>query len=79
MLEYQNTKTFLLKDTLQISLKTFFLKLKTQFHRDMLLMILMVKKLFEHFMKKNYKKTNQQKFRIEEVIKKEETNCFGRR
>ena len=78
MLEYQNTKTFLLKDTLQISLKTFFLKLKTQFHRDMLLMILMVKKLFEHFMKKNYKKTNQ-KFRIEEVIKKEETNCFGRR
>ena len=42
-------------------------------------MILTVKKLFEHFMKKNYKKTNQQKFRIEEVTEKEETNCFGRR
>ena len=35
----------------------------------------MVKKLLEHFTKKKYKKkTNQQKFRIEKVIKKEETN-----
>ena len=58
MLEYQNTKTFLLKDTLQIGLKKFLSlkKLRTQFHGHMLLVILMVKKLLEHFMKKNCKK-----------------------
>ena len=36
----------------------------------MSLMILMVKKLLEHFMKKNCKMIDQQKFRIEKVIKK---------
>ena len=36
----------------------------------MLLIILMVKKLLEHFMKKNCKKTNQEKFRIEKLIMK---------
>ena len=35
----------------------------------MLLMISMVKKLLEHFMKKNYK-NNQKEFRIEKVIKR---------
>ena len=35
----------------------------------MLLIISIVKKLLKHFMKKNYK-TNQQKFRIEKVIKR---------
>ena len=30
----------------------------------------MVKKLLEHFLKKNYKSTNQQEFKIEKVIKK---------
>ena len=33
-------------------------------------MILMVKKLLEHFMKKNCEKIDQQEFRIEKVIKK---------
>ena len=57
MLEYQNRKPFLLKDILQIGLKKFLLlkKLKIQFHGHMLLMILMVKKVLEHFMKKNCK------------------------
>ena len=56
MLEFQYTKTFFLKDTLQIGLKKFFLlaKLKIQFLGHMLLMILMVKKLQECFIKKNY-------------------------
>ena len=36
----------------------------------MLLVILMLKKLLERFMKKNCKKTNQEVFRIEKVIKK---------
>ena len=36
----------------------------------MLLVILMLKKLLKRFMKKNCKKTNQEVFRIEKVIKK---------
>ena len=36
-------------------------KLKIQFHGRMLLMILMVKKLLEHFMKKNYKRLIENK------------------
>ena len=36
----------------------------------MLLKILKVKKLFEHFMKKNCQKTDQQEFRIEKIIRK---------
>ena len=52
ILKYQNTKTFLLKDILQIGLKKFlwFRKLKMLCHGHMLLM---TKKLLEHFMKKN--------------------------
>ena len=58
MLEFQNIKTFLLKDILQIGERRFSLliKLKTQFLRLMLLVIWMVKKLLEIFMKKNCKK-----------------------
>ena len=33
-------------------------------------MILMVKKLLEHFMKKELQKTNKKEFRIEKVIKR---------
>ena len=51
-------KIFLLKNILQISLKTFLWlnKLKIQFHGHMLLMTLKVKKLLELFMKKNFKR-----------------------
>ena len=51
-------KNILLKDTHQTGLKKFLLlvKLKIQFHGHMLLMISMVKKLLEHFMKKNCKR-----------------------
>ena len=51
-------KTFLLKVILQIGLKKFLLlkKLKIQFYVYMPLMILMVKKFLEHFMKKNCKR-----------------------
>ena len=71
MYEFQNTKTFLVKDTLQIGQKKFLSlkKLKTQFHGNMLLVILKVKKLLEHFMgKKNL--GFRIEFRIEKVIKK---------
>ena len=72
MLEYQNTKTFLIKDILRIGLK----KLKILFHGHMLLIISMVKKLLKHFMKKNYKKTNKQGFRIEKVIKRKGNKLY---
>ena len=54
MLEFLNTKIFLLKDIHQIGLKKSLLlvKLKIQFHGHMLLMISVVKKLLKHFMKK---------------------------
>ena len=57
-LEYQNTKTFFLKDMLQIGLIKLFWskKVKVLFHGHMLLMISMMKKILERFMKKNYKK-----------------------
>ena len=58
MLEFQNTKTFLLKDMLQIGQKKFLLlvKSKIQFFGLMLLVNWMVKKLLEVFMKNNSKK-----------------------
>ena len=58
MSEFLNIKTFLLKDTCQISLKKFLLliKLKIQFHGHISLIISIVKKLLEHFMKKNCKR-----------------------
>ena len=54
----KSTKIFLQKDTHQNGLKKFLLllKLKIQFHGHMLLMVLMVQKLQEHFMKKNYRR-----------------------
>ena len=58
MSEFLNTKMLLLKDAHQTSLKNLLLlvKLKLQFHEHMLLMVSMMKKLLEHFMKKNYKR-----------------------
>ena len=58
MLEFQSTKTFLVKDILQIGQKKFLLliNLKVQFLGLMLLVTSMVKKLLEVFMKKNCKK-----------------------
>ena len=54
MLEFLNKKIFLLKDICQIGLKKFLLsvKLKIQFHGRILLMILIAKKLLDHFIKK---------------------------
>ena len=77
MLEYGNTKAFLIKDILQIGLKKSLClkKLKILFLGHILLMISMVKKLFEHVMKKNYK-TNQQEFRIENVIKRKGNKLY---
>ena len=42
----------------------------------MLLVILMVKKLLERFMKKKLQKTNQKEFRIEKVIKRKGNKLY---
>ena len=68
ILESQNIKTFLLKDTLQIGQTKILLlvKLKIKFPRLMLLVTWIVKKFFYE---KELQKTSQGKFRIEKVLK----------
>ena len=70
---------FLLKDTHQIGLKKFLLlvKLKIQFHGHMLLMILMVKKLLEYFMKKNCKRLTKKNLELKNVKWKGYDNAFN--
>ena len=72
MSEYQNTKTFLLKDTRKIGQEKFLSseKLKIQLCGIPWLVIWMVKQLLEVLMKKNCEKTNQREFRIEKVLKR---------
>ena len=72
VVEYQNIKTFSQKVMLQIgqqkclSLK----KLRTLSRGHVFLLILREKKFLECFTKKKCKKTNQNKFRVEKVIKR---------
>ena len=51
-------------------------KLKILFRGHMLLVILKEKKLLESFMKRNCKKTNQEEFRVEKVIKRKGDNLY---
>ena len=72
MLGYLKYKNIFAKNVLQTGLKKllWLKKWKVLLHGHMLLLILMLKKLFEHFMKKNCKKKNKKEFRIEKIIKK---------
>ena len=45
---------------------------------DMLLVILKVKKLLEHFTKKTQQKTSQKEFRVEKVIKRKSDMLNGK-
>ena len=69
-------KIFLLKDTHQTGLKGYLLlvKLKIQFHGHILLMISMVKKLLEHFMKKNCKRLIKKNLGLKRWLKEKEIN-----
>ena len=80
LLEFLNIKRFLLKDIIQIGQKKFLLlmKLKIQVIGLMLLVIWMVKKLLEVFVKKNCKKTNQKEFRIEKVLKRKSDKLYDK-
>ena len=63
LLEYQNAKTLLLKDTLKIGQKKFLLlaKLKIQFH---VISDLNGESIIGSLYEKELQKTNQEKFRI---------------
>ena len=63
-------------DTCQIGLKKFllFVKSKIQFHGHMLLMILIVKKSLEHFMKKNYRRIIKKNLEKKKYIRKKAIN-----
>ena len=66
MKEFQNTKTFLLKDMPLLGQKLLLLeKLKIQFHDEK-----------EKFDEKELQKTNQKEFRIEKVIKRKGNKLY---
>ena len=69
---YLNIKAFLQRVTFQISLKKFlwFKKLRILCRGQILVVILMMKKLFKCFTKKNRKRQIKQKFKIEKIIKR---------
>ena len=71
MSEYQNTKIFLLKDIIKIGQNKFLSlpKLTIQLRGHRQLVTWMANQLLEVFMKMNWKKTSQEKFRIEKLIK----------
>ena len=70
MLGFQNTKTLLLKDTLKMDQKKFFvIKIKDT-------VPWMVSRLLKIFMKKNCIKLVKKKFRIEKVLKRKDDKLF---
>ena len=80
MLEFQNIKTFLLKDTLQTSQKKFSLlvKLKIQFLGLNVVSDLNGELITGRFYKRELQKTSQEKFRIETVLKRKGDKLYVR-
>ena len=80
MLEFQNIKTFLLKDTLQTSQKKFLLlvKLKIQFLGLNVVSDLNGELITGRFYKRELQKTSQEKFRIETVLKRKGDKLYVR-
>ena len=72
MLEFQNRKTFLLKDTLQIGQKKFLLlvKLKIQFPGTYVINDLNGEEITRSLSEKDLRKTSQEIFTIEKVLKR---------
>ena len=69
MIDIQNTKTFLLKDALQIGQKKLFLLVGSKLQlRGLVVSDLDGEEITGTFYTKELKKTNQQKFRIEKVL-----------
>ena len=79
MLEYQNKKTFLLKDIFHIDLKTFWRskKVKNTLLWTYVINDLNGEEIIETFYEKELQKANKQGFRIEKVIKEKEINYMS--
>ena len=79
MLGFQNTKTFLLKDTFKFDQKKFLLlpKLRIQFCGHMWLMMWMVNQLLDAFMKKNCKKLVKKNLEYKKYLKEKVINCMS--
>ena len=78
MSEYQNTKTFLLKDTRKIGQKFLLLvKLKTQFCGHTRLVIYMVNQLLEVSMKKDCKKQIKKNLEWKKCLKEKVIHCMS--
>ena len=76
-LEFPNTETFLLKDTIKIGQKKFSLlvKLKIQFCGKTWLVTWLVNQLLEVFMKKNCKKQIEKNLQYKNWLKEKVINC----
>ena len=74
MLEFQNIKTFLLKDILQIGLKKFLIKvinkIKNTAPWTYVINDLNGEEIIGSFYEKELQKTSQKEFRIEKVLKR---------
>ena len=74
MLEFQNIKTFLLKDILQIGLKKFLIKLINKIKNTVpwtyVINDLNGEEIIGSFYEKELQKTSQKEFRIEKVLKR---------
>ena len=75
--EFQNAKTFLIKDTLKIGRKKFLLlaKLKIQFRGHAWLVIWMINQLLEVLMKNNCKKLVNKSLEWKKYLKEKVINC----
>ena len=71
MLEFQNIKTFLLKDTLGIGRKKFLLLVKLKVHfRGHVVSDLNGEEITGNVSEKELQKTSEEEFRIEKVLKR---------
>ena len=70
MLEFQDTKTFLLKDIIKTGQKKFLSVLKLRVKNTLLVTTLMMNLLLEVFMKKNCKKLDKENLEVENAIKR---------
>ena len=70
MLEFQNMKTFLLKDILQIGQKEFLLLVKNTVPWTYAIIDLNGEEITGNFYEKRLQKSNEKEFRIEKVLKR---------
>ena len=76
MLEFQNMKTILLKDILQIGQKKFLLLVKNTVPWTYVIIDLNGEEITGIFYEKRLQKTNEKEFRIEKVLKRKGNKLY---